>query len=157
FLDLCAFTTLMPVHIPTVEKYGDEWTKPGKLVGNGAYTLTEWRINDRLRLTKNPYYWNRKAVAMETVDALPISKANTAFNFYSAGQADLMMDKGLVPNQLLGDLKKRPDFHAAPFLGTYFLRFNCTRPPFKDERVRKAFCLVIDKQLLVDKISRGGE
>jgi len=67
------------------------------------------------------------------------------------------MDKGLVPNQLLDELKKRPDFHADPFLGVYFLRFNCTRPPFNDPRVRRAFALVIDKRLLVDKITRAGE
>lgn len=157
FLDLCAFTTLAPVHIPTVERYPDDWTKPGKLVSNGAYTLADWRINDRIRLAKNPHYWNRAHVAMKTIDILPISKANTAFSFYAAGQADLLMDKGLVPNQLILELKKRPDFHAAPFLGIYFLRFNCTRPPFNDPRVRRAFSMVVDKQLLVDKITRAGE
>ena len=114
FLDLCAFVTLMPVHAATVERFPDEWTKPGKLVGNGAYLLADWRVNDRIRLAKNPHYWNRDKVAMKTIDVLPISKANTAFNFYASGQADLMMDKGLVPNQLLDELKKRPDFHAAP-------------------------------------------
>ena len=157
FLDLCAFVTLMPVHLSTVEHFGDDWTKPGNIVGNGAYTLTQWRVNDQIRLTKNPYYWNRDQVAMRTIDILPISKANTAFNFYAAGQADLMMDKGLVPNQLLDALRQRPDFHAAPFLGTYFLRFNCARGPFKDLRVRKAFSLVIEKPLLVEKITRAGE
>jgi len=157
FLDLCAFVTLMPVHLPTVRTFGDEWTKPGKLVGNGAFVLSEWRINDRIRLVRNPFYWNRDRVAMKSVDILPISKATTAFNFYAAGQADLMMDKGLVPNQLLDELRKRPDFHSAPFLGTYFLRFNCVRPPFNDARVRRAFGLVIDKPLLVEKITRAGE
>ena len=157
FLDLCAFVTLAPVHLASVERFPDDWTKPGKLVSNGAYVLKEWRINDRIRLERNPHYWNRDRVAMKRVDVLPISKANTAFNFYAAGQADLLMDKGLVPNQLLDELKKRPDFHAAPFLGIYFLRFNCIRPPFNDPRVRKAFSLVIDKQLLVDKITRAGE
>ena len=40
-----------------------------------------------------------------------------------------MMDKGPRPHvSLVTDLQKRPDFHAAPFLGTYFLRSsNCTR------------------------------
>ena len=157
FLDLCAFVTLMPVHLPTVQRFGDDWTKPGNLIGNGAYVLSQWRVNDRIRLTKNPNYWNRDHVAMRTIDVLPISKANTAFNFYAAGQADLMMDKGLVPNQLLDELRKRPDFHSAPFLGTYFLRFNCVRGPFKDARVRKAFSMVVDKPLLVEKITRAGE
>jgi oligopeptide transport system substrate-binding protein len=157
FIDLCAFATLLPVPVPTVEREGDQWIKPGKIVSNGAYMLAGWRINDRVRLVKNPYYWNRDRVAMKTVDVLPVSRANTAFNFYASGIADLMMDKGLVPAPLLNDLRKRPDFHAAPFLGTYFLRFNCSKPPFSDARVRKAFSLVIDKPLLVEKITRAGE
>ncbi|MCX6967932.1 MAG: peptide ABC transporter substrate-binding protein [Verrucomicrobia bacterium] len=157
FLDLCALVTLLPVHAASLERFPDDWTKPGKLIGNGAYLLADWRINDRIRLAKNSHYWNREKVALRTIDVLPISKANTAFNFYASGQADLLMDKGLVPNQLLDELKKRLDFHAAPFLGVYFLRFNCTRPPFNDPRVRRAFGLVIEKRLLVDKITRAGE
>lgn len=157
FLDLCAFVTLAPVPMETVKKYGDDWIKPGNMVSNGAYVLTTWRLNDHIRLSKNPHYWKHAKVAFTTVDALPTSNANTAFNFYDTGLADLLMDKGLVPNQLLSELKNRPDFHTAPFLGTYFLRFNCTRPPFNDSRVRRAFSLVINKPLLVEKITRGGE
>jgi oligopeptide transport system substrate-binding protein len=67
------------------------------------------------------------------------------------------MDKGLIPLALLSDLRKRPDFHSAPFLGTYFIRFNVTRPAFKDARVRRALALVIDKHLIVEKITRAGE
>lgn len=157
FLDLCALVTLQPVHLPTVERWGDAWIKPGRMVSNGAYRLEQWRINDRIRLRRNPHYWNREAVAMETVDLLPVSAANTAFNFYASGLADLMLDKGLVPPSLLGELRRRPDFHSAPFLGTYFIRFNTTRGPFKDPRVRLAFSLVVDRETLVQKITRAGE
>ena len=94
---------------------------------------------------------------MRTIDVLPSARANTAFNYYVTGLADLMMDKGLAPTPLMGELKKRADFHSAPFLGTYFLRFNVTRKPFNDPRVRKAIALVIDKNLLVEKITKAGE
>jgi oligopeptide transport system substrate-binding protein len=157
FLDLCSFVTLLPVPLHAIEKHGDNWTKPGNLVGNGAYLLESWRLNDRIRLRKNPRYWNADNVAMETIDVIPVSKANTAFNLYASGQADLMLDKGLVPPALLGEIKKRDDFHAAPFLGTYFLRYNCEKGPFTDPRVRKAFSLVIDKPSIVERITRAGE
>jgi len=157
FLNLCAFTTLLPVHVATVECEGDDWIKPGKLVGNGAYQLTAWRINDRIRLKKNPYYWDQANVHMGTIDVIPTSKATTAFNFYASGMADLLLDKGLAPSALLNELKKRDDFHAAPFLGNYFIRFNVTKPPFDDPRVRQAVSLVVNKQTLVDKITRLGE
>jgi oligopeptide transport system substrate-binding protein len=157
FLELCALPSLFPVRMDTIEKEGDSWTKPGKLIGNGAYVLKEWRINDHILLEKNPRYWDRARVAMRSIVALPTAKANTALNFYLSGLADLMMDKGLVPNALVDDLKKRPDYHAAPFLGSYFLRFNVTRKPLNDPRVRQAISMVIDRQLLVDKITRAGE
>ena len=136
---------------------GDDWVKPANIISNGAFTLETWRINDKIRLRKNAQYWDSANVALETIDVLPISDANVAFNFYASGLADLMMDKGLAPPALLEDLKKRPDFHAAPFLGIYFLRYNCERGPFKDERVRMAFSLAVDKKRIVDKITRAGE
>jgi oligopeptide transport system substrate-binding protein len=81
----------------------------------------------------------------------------TAFNFYATGLADLMLDKGLAPPSLMSELKHRPDFHAAPFLGNYFVRFNVSRKPFNDPRVRLAFSLVIDKPYLCETITRAGE
>ena len=157
FLELCAFPTLHPVPVSLVAQFGDDWIKPGRIVSNGAYVLDSWRINDKIRLKKNSHYWNRDHVALDTVDVLPISDANVAFNFYASGLADLVMDKGLAPPALLDDMKKRPDFHAAPFLGIYFLRYNCSRGPFADERVRRAFSLAVDKKRIVEKITRAGE
>ncbi len=157
FIQLCAFPTLHPAPVRIIEKFGDDWVKPGNLVGNGAYALESWRINDKIRLRKNPHYWDRENVALETIDVLPISDANVAFNFYASGLADLLMDKGLAPPALLEDLKKREDFHAAPFLGIYFLRYNCAKGPFTDERVRRAFSLAVDKKRIVEKITRAGE
>ena len=157
FLDLCAFVTLLPVHRATVEKYGDWATNPRHFVGNGAFTLAEWRLFDRVRVVKNPRYWNAAQVGMQSIDILPSAKANTAFNFYSTGLSDLMMDKGLAPTSLMDQLRVRPDFHAAPFLGNYFVRFNVTRKPFNDPRVRQALALVVDKVLICEKITRAGE
>ncbi len=160
FVSLCAFSTLLPVHTPSVAKYdklGESWTKPGRLIGNGAFTLQEWRLFDRIRLLKSATYWNAAHVGMQSIDALPTASRNTAFNFYATGVADLMMDKNLVPTAFIDELKRRPDYHAAPFNGTYFVRYNVTRKPFDDPRVRLAFSLVTDKKLITEKITRAGE
>jgi oligopeptide transport system substrate-binding protein len=157
FLDLCSFATLLPVHLPTVEKYGDDWIKPDKLVNNGAFLLKEWRLNYRLRLQKNPLYWDASHVALNTIDALPIDNSITAYNFYASKVADLILDKGLTPPSLIPDLKSRPDFHAAPFLGNYFIRFNVKRKPLADVRVRQAFAMAIDRERIVQKITQAGE
>ncbi len=157
FLHLCSFPTLSPVWLPGIEKHGMDWIKPGKLVCNGAYTLGAWRINDRIRLVKNPRYWRADSVALGTVDVLPIAHATTAFNFFALGQAHLVLDKGNIPPMLLGELAHQPYFHSAPILATYFYRFNVTRPPFNDPRVRQAIALALDKNYFVQRITCAGE
>jgi oligopeptide transport system substrate-binding protein len=54
-------------------------------------------------------------------------------------------------------LKNRNDCHRFDNLGTYFVRFNTTRKPFDDVRVRKALSLVIDKKRIITRILRGDE
>ena len=157
FLQLCALPALYPVPVRFIDRVGDAWIKPEHIIGNGAYTLSVWNINDRIVLKKNPYYWDAVHVALETVEVLTINKATVAYNFYAVGQADLLLDKGLAPPFLMDALIKRNDFHEAPYLGTEFIRFNCTKLPFNDSRVRKAFALVIDRKRLTEKITRAGE
>lgn len=157
FLDLCAFVTLAPVPLPAIARHGTAWIKPGHLVGNGAYLLEDWRLDDRIRLRKNPRYWDAANVRLETVEVKPVLDANTALSYFHTGQCDLMMDKGMVPPTLTRKLREQPWFHTAPFLGTWFIRINVTRPPFTDARVRQAFALAVDKRRIVDKITQLGE
>jgi len=157
FLSLCAFTTLLPVHTPTTEKYGDDWIKQEHIVGNGAFAMDSWLLNNKIRLKKNPYYWDQENVTLDTIDILPINNPNVALNFYLAGEADLIMDKSLVPTTMVEELRKRPDFHVAPFLGNYFLRFNVNKKPFDDPRVRKALAMAINRQTITERVTRLGE
>ncbi len=161
FRDTLAFMTFFPLHMDTLDKLPagekDRYWKPGTLVGNGAYLLKEWRLNDRIRLVKNPAYWDAANVKLETIDVLPIENPNTAINLFLTGDADLMVDKDLVPSSVADQLSKKPYFHRKPFLGTLFVRFNTLRKPYDDERVRKALTMVIDRRRLTDVITRMGE
>lgn len=160
FIDLCAFYTFFPVHrgsIEAAEKAGQSWLRPSTLVGNGPFLLKEWRLNDRIRVARNPRYWDVANVLVQTLDIIPGTNPNTAFNFYHSGVADLILDKALIPTSLIPELKKRPDFHSTPILGTYFMRFNVTKKPFDDARVRRAFSMLVDKPLLTEKITQAGE
>ena len=157
FLDLCAFPTLYVVPRQTIEKYGDRWLMARPLPSSGAYELVDWRLNDKVRLRKNPRYWDAANTQANIIDMLPVGAATTAFNLYQSGQADIVWDKELIPNELLDVLLKKPDFHAYTVLGTYFIRFNVTHKPFDDPRVRQALALAVDKDRIVNKITRGGE
>ena len=157
FLDLCANHPLAVVPRKIIEQYGDRWLKVRPLPVSGAYELDAWRIHDKIRLRKNPRYWDAVSMRNETVEFLPIESAMTALNMYDTGQADILWDKNLVPTELIDVLRQRPDCYGFDYLGTYFLRCNVTRKPLDDPRVRQALALVIDKKRLVERITRAGE
>src|SRR5690606_28330859 len=55
-------------------------------------------------------------------------------------------------------LKEEPEkIHLDPVFGTYFYRFNCTRKPFDDPRVRKALALAVNRQQVVEHVTKGKE
>jgi oligopeptide transport system substrate-binding protein len=157
FLDLCAFPTLAVVPRHWIEQYGDRWLlKPGLPV-NGTYRLENWRLNDRVRIRANPLHWAADEVRSKVVDFIPMSSPATAMNLFVSGQADIIWDKSLIPSSLMDVLRKKPYCHTFGYLGSYFFRFNVTRKPFDDLRVRKALALSIDKRRIVENITKAGE
>ena len=154
FLDLVAFFTYFPVHRKTVEKYGEAWTRPGNLVGNGPFQLKEWKVKDYVLLEKNPHYWDAANVADLKLKFLPIESQTTAFNLYEKGRIHWLTD---VPREYIEELIKRPDYYTGPFLTTYFYAFNTKREITGKKKVRQALARAIDKQKIVKYILKAGE
>lgn len=157
FLDLCAFHTLSAVPRKWIEAHGDRWIMAQPLPVSGPYLLGYWRIHDKIRLLKNPRYWDAAQTRNNIVDILPIDSATIAMNLYESGQADLVWDKSVIPMELMDALRDRPDCHRFPFLGNYFIRINVTRKHLSDPRVRRALALSVNKQKLVEKLCKAGE
>jgi oligopeptide transport system substrate-binding protein len=157
FLDLCCFPTLALVPRQTIERYGDRWLSARPLPTSGPYELVAWRLNEKVRLRRNPRYWDAAKTRNEVIDVLPIGSPNVALNLYKTKVVDIVWDKELVPAELLDILIEQPDFHAYDFLGTYFYRFNVTRKPLDNPLVRKAFALATNRERIIRKITRGGE
>ena len=65
-----------PIPEHAVRRWGDKWATPGRLVGNGAYVLKEWRLGDYVRIEKNPLYRDAASVCFDRVDFYPINDAD---------------------------------------------------------------------------------
>jgi oligopeptide transport system substrate-binding protein len=157
FIDLCAFQTLSVVPRKAIEAHGDRWIMTPPVPVSGAYLLESWRIHDKIRLRKNPRYWDAANTRNNVVDLLPVDSDAIAMNLYETGQADIVWDKTVIPMHLMDMLTNRPYCHIFDYLGTYFLRINTTRKPLDDVRVRKALALCIDKESLTKKLNKAGE
>ncbi|HVU07152.1 MAG TPA: peptide ABC transporter substrate-binding protein [Verrucomicrobiae bacterium] len=157
FLDICAMPMAYVVPRRAIEKYGDRWLVAKPPPVSGPYELAYWKLNDKVRLKKNPRYWDATNTQSDIIDILPIGSPSTAFDLYEQGKVDIIWDKEVVPAELLDALMKWPDTHRFDYLATYWVSFNVTRKPFDDPRVRKAFALAVDRERIVKKITRGGE
>jgi len=167
FLELVAFVTYSPVRRDCVEKtVGDKivesktWVFPDQIITNGAYLLEQWVYKSRLRLARSPHYWGRDTVRLRTVDLYPIDDPDTCLVNYERGQLDFVTVVPPLAAERLIELRRqgrRDDFQIAANLGTYYYRFNVTRKPLDDVRVRKALALALDKAEMVRKAGRMGQ
>lgn len=154
FLDLVAFETAMPVPVELIKQHGDRWVRPEHIVGNGPFKLEEWQPNQRIVFVKNEHYWDRDFVKLEQVIALPLEDMDTAYKLFQQGQCDWMTD---IPLGKIEEIQRLPEYYVAPYLGTYFYRFNVTKKPFDDARVRKALSLCIDREQITRDLLRAGQ
>ncbi|MEZ6241780.1 MAG: peptide ABC transporter substrate-binding protein [Phycisphaerales bacterium] len=104
WLDLCAFAVFYPVYPPLVSAYERPspdsgrldlkagWTKPDRLVSNGPFNLTKWRFKRSMRAEKNPYYWNRDAIALDTIEMPAITEPNAMVLAFQTGAVDWVTD-----------------------------------------------------------------
>jgi oligopeptide transport system substrate-binding protein len=104
--ELLAHGSFLPVHRATVERHGSQWTRPTNWVGNGAFTLTNWRVNDRIVVARRPDYWDATNVRINTVAFLPIESEAAETKLYQAGQLD--MTSTITPGSYPVHVKQRP-------------------------------------------------
>ena len=170
FLGLLCHHSWLPVHPPTILRHGaidalhTPWTRPGALVGNGAFSLESWEVARHVRLVRNPRYWNSGKVALNGVEFRAIPDLFAEERAFRGGELHIT---GAVPPYKVGRLRaeKAPELRLDPFLATGFIWVNCdyrggdpaVRKALSDSRVRRALGLAIDRQQIVEKVLRAGE
>lgn len=162
FLQLLDMPTLYPLHRASIERHGaataraSRWSHPGNLVSNGPFQLEQWQINRRIVVTKNPHYWDAAKVALNQIIFYPTENTTTEERMFRAGQLHYSYD---VPvNKMAYYAGQRPDqLVVAPYLGSYFYRFNTRRTELADPRVRRALARAIDRRQLTEQVLRAGQ
>lgn len=156
FVSLTSHFSLFPVPQKVIAQYGEQWTRPGNLVGNGAYELQSRVVNEKLELVQNPNYWDNARTVLTKVTFVPISEESSATKRYRAGDIDITES---FPKELYGLLKKQlnGEIYTPDQLGTYYYAFNTQKGPTADVRVRKALSWTIDRQVIADKVLGTGE
>ncbi len=154
--DVVSNLQMGPVHKATIDKFGKDWTKPGNIVGNGAFTLKDWQVNSKIVLAKNTRYWDNQNVQLTQMTYLPIEDGNADVKLYESGENDWVYQ--LPPGTYDKYKAQYPkDIRNTNMLGLRYYSLNNADKLFKDVRVRKALSMVIDRDILAQKVTADGQ
>ena len=158
FAQMLTHFTTFPVHQATVEEFGSDWTKPGNMVSNGAYMLTEHVPQEKLVRERNAMYWDNDNTIIEKVTSLVINDENVALTRYLAGE----LDRTDVPaGQFPRLAAEYPDQAVSvPLSCSYYYMFNLrdgAPEELQNADVRKALSLAIDRDIIVENVLAGGQ
>jgi oligopeptide transport system substrate-binding protein len=152
---MLANVQVAPVPRHVIEKYGRDWTRPGRMVGNGPYVLAERVPQSYTRLVRNPQFHAADAVAIDEIWFHPTQDLGASLRRFRAGELDIVLN--FPPDEIDWIREHMPEaLHVVPSLGSYFLTVNTSRAPFDDPRVRRALSLAIDRETLTGRLLRTG-
>ncbi|HUB12097.1 MAG TPA: ABC transporter substrate-binding protein [Acetobacteraceae bacterium] len=134
-------------------------------MGTGPYKLVSREPDRRTVVEKNPGWWDKIPGNVDHVEFDVIHSAATRVAALLSGEEDMIYS---VPPQDMSRIAHAPGLHLIqhPELRTIFLGFDLSRDelpssdikgknPLRDLRVRQAFSLAIDENLIASRVMLG--
>jgi oligopeptide transport system substrate-binding protein len=153
FVDLVSMWVYFPVQEATVTANGDKWTNTADTyIGNGPFRMVELNDGESIVLEKNENYWDADNVTLEKLTFRYILDTSTALTAYESNEVDGIRE---IP---AGDVARLKADNAGvvtePNYGTVYYDINCSVEPYDDPLVRKALCLAIDREQLINNVAQ---
>lgn len=154
FLGLTAFFTLLPVNQEVVESNNNWSAEASTFVSNGPFKIESWEQGQKITMVPNEYYWERDAVKLDKLIWVMVNDQNTEYAMFQSGELDVSNN---IPNNIRSKLIAEGKAGTVPSASVGYLRFNNEDEIFSNSKIRKALGLALDRQLIVDKVTQGGE
>jgi len=148
-------TNMAPLNRTSIEGNSD-WTRPGKIITNGPFTLESWAPNSEIVLKKNQGYFDAAHVALDSVAWVMSDNLDTGFKRYRAGEIDIAR----VPRAQIKWARENltASLHAGDVFGQSALLYDMKNGPFVGHpKLREALSLAVDRDLIVTKIIPEGQ
>lgn len=130
------------------------WTRPDNFVGNGAFSLDDWKMNRFIKVSRSDTYWDREKVKLNGIVFHPVDDGNVEERMFRVGQLHKTYS---LPIDKVPEYRDIPDtpFYFGPYIGSYMYLVNTEKPPVDDLKVRKALAMTIDREQLARSIMHG--
>lgn len=159
FDEFVAMYTFSPVN-PAVVEENSSWAveQSDDYVTNGPFVLSEWTHNSHYVLSKNDQYWDAENVALDAVNVQVIESEAAATSEFMAGNIDFLGSPyGTVSLDSIEVFEEQGILEVEPTSAIYWYVMNVTDPVMSNPNIRKALALAVDRQNIVDNITKGGQ
>lgn len=142
-----------------VEEKGDRWIESGVIQSYGPYALREWVHDVSVTIIANPFWPGSDSIPKPSIKYVHAEFLDESAQFanYESGLNDVVSAPVTELDRIKADPTLSEELNIAPSQCTYYYGFNVTKPPFDDVNVRKAFSYAIDRTLLVENVTKGGQ
>jgi oligopeptide transport system substrate-binding protein len=155
FPGLLTHPVSFPVHRPSLAHWGRDFARPGRLISNGAYVLSDWVVQSTVVLQRNRHYWNDAGTVVEQVYYHPTEDVDGELKRFAAGALDVTNAIPLVQAETIR-ARYGAALHVVPYFGSYFYGFNLSMPPFGDAPLlRRALAMAVDREVIIGKVMHG--
>lgn len=121
FDQLMSFCVFFPQNQKFVEAQGDKnGTTAENTVYNGPFTMSTWKMDDIVVLSKNNNYWDKDSVKLNTINFKVVKDSNARINLYESNEIDVV---GLT-SEHVDKYKDSKEFMTTKKAETYFLMLN---------------------------------
>ena len=152
FLKLMAFPTYFPINEEFYEATNGAYGANAEdLNFNGPFVMSQWAHGANVRLDKNPTYWNRDAVILDTINyAYILRDTKATLNLFESRE---IVQAGLNAEELDRAMKNRWVIKQHNDGSVFYMSLN-HRPGrlTANHNLRRALQLVNDPQELVNKV-----
>lgn len=128
-------------------------------VGTGPFKLKRHVPGESIILERNANYWGKdeEGNALPFLDGIRYTFVKDKMKELEAFEKGHLSAVYELPVERTGILKSASEFQVQTVAGltVQFYGFNMRKAPFTDVRVRKAFSMAIDRQLIVDSVLNG--
>jgi len=156
FTGLLAHFAAMPVPPHVIEAHGDDWTRPGRIVVNGPFTLDSRVVNSHVALARNDLFHAVDEVALDGVVYHVQENREALLQRYRSGELHVVLD---FPAHRSDWLRRQlgEQVRTEPQLGLAFISVNHQRPALGDRRVREALSLALEREVIAGRLLGSGE
>jgi oligopeptide transport system substrate-binding protein len=151
FLQALTYPTSYVVNHKVIDQYGATWTDHLDTgAGAGPFKVASYSHTSGIDLVRNDNYYGKKS----QISHLTIPFYNDQDGMYKAYQAN-QLDYTPVPPAEIANAQSQKGYTQVSLLVIRYLSFNYLSKPFDNIKIRQAFALAINKDIIVQSALHG--